>query len=80
MFELDKKGGVTDATNGKPKAKTSHTLNPVPFIIHDPAHAGTYALRRDIARPGLAHIAATALDLMGYQAPQGYEPSLIEWK
>jgi len=52
----------------------------VPFIIYDPAHSASYALRSDIARPGLANIAATALDLMGYQAPEGYEPSLIQWK
>jgi 2,3-bisphosphoglycerate-independent phosphoglycerate mutase len=79
MYEIDKNGAVK-MEDGKPKAKTSHTLNPVPFIVYDPAHAASYALRSDIARPGLAHIAATALDLMGYQAPQGYEPSLIRWK
>ena len=79
MYEIDKTGAVK-MENGRPKAKTSHTLNPVPFIVYDPAHAGSYTLRQDIARPGLAHIAATALDLMGYLAPQGYEPSLIEWK
>jgi 2,3-bisphosphoglycerate-independent phosphoglycerate mutase len=79
MYELDKKGGVK-MENGKPKAKTSHTLNPVPFIISDPAFAGRYALRTDIAKPGLANVAATALDLMGFAAPEGYEPSLIRWK
>lgn len=79
MVEIDSKGNVK-MENGKPKAKTSHTLNPVPFIIYDPTHAGRYTLRSDINRPGLANIAATALDLMGYQAPQGYEPSLIQWK
>ena len=79
MYEIDKTGAVK-MENGRPKAKTSHTLNPVPFIVYDPAHAGRYTLRQDIARPGLAHIAATALDLMGYLAPQGYEPSLIQWK
>ena len=79
MYEIDKTGAVK-MENGRPKAKTSHTLNPVPFIVYDPAHAGSYTLRQDIARPGLAHIAATALDLMGYLAPQGYEPSLIQWK
>ena len=79
MYEMDKLGAVK-MENGRPKAKTSHTLNPVPFIVYDPAHAGRYTLRSDIARPGLAHIAATALDLMGYLAPPGYEPSLIQWK
>ena len=79
MYEIDGKGDVR-IENGRPKSKTSHTLNPVPFIVYDPAHAGSYTLRGDIKRPGLANIAATALDLMGYHAPQGYEPSLIQWK
>ena len=76
MLEMDKKGNVL-SENGRPKAKTSHTLNPVPFIIDDPAGGAGYALRDDLAKPGLANIAATALDLMGYAAPEGYEPSLI---
>lgn len=79
MYEMDKKGGVK-LENGRPKAKTSHTLNPVPFIISDPDFAGRYGLRDDIAKPGLANVAATALDLMGYAAPEGYEPSLIRWR
>ncbi len=76
MYEMDKKGGVK-MENGKPKAKTSHTLNPVPFIIYDPGFQGEYALRTDIAKPGLANIAATACALMGLTAPADYEPSLV---
>jgi 2,3-bisphosphoglycerate-independent phosphoglycerate mutase len=79
MYEMDKKGGVK-MENGKPKAKTAHTLNPVPLIIYDPAFAGEYALSTAIAKPGLANVAATALDLMGFKAPEGYEPSLIAWR
>ncbi len=78
MYEIDKKGGVK-MENGRPKAKTSHTLNPVPFIVYDPQFGGAYRLRSDIAKPGLANVAATTLDLMGYEAPEGYEPSLIAW-
>ena len=79
MYEMDKKGGVK-MENGKPKAKTSHTLNPVPFIIYDPAHQGAYSLNTDIQKPGLSNIAATALDLMGYAAPEGYDPSLLRFR
>ncbi|MEK7414009.1 MAG: 2,3-bisphosphoglycerate-independent phosphoglycerate mutase [Planctomycetota bacterium] len=79
MYEMDKKGGVK-MENGKPKAKTSHTLNPVPFIIYDPGFAGEYALNTAIAKPGLANIAATSCALMGLQAPEGYEPSLVTMK
>ncbi|MCK6488646.1 MAG: 2,3-bisphosphoglycerate-independent phosphoglycerate mutase [Planctomycetes bacterium] len=79
MYEMDKKGGVK-MENGRPKAKTAHTLNPVPFIIYDPAFAGEYSLGTAVAKPGLANVAATALDLMGWRAPEGYEPSLLTWK
>ena len=59
--------------------KTSHTLNPVSFTIVDPAYKGEYRLRKDIPRPGLANVAATVFNLMGYAAPPDYEPSLIEF-
>ncbi|TVR45007.1 MAG: 2,3-bisphosphoglycerate-independent phosphoglycerate mutase [Planctomycetota bacterium] len=78
MVEIDK-NGQAKVENGRPKAKTSHTLNPVPFIIYDPAFAGEYALA-PIAKPGLANIAATTLCLLGYAAPADYEPSLVKLK
>ncbi|MCG6941111.1 MAG: 2,3-bisphosphoglycerate-independent phosphoglycerate mutase [Thiohalocapsa sp.] len=62
---------------GRLIAKTSHTLNLVPFVISDGRHPRGYAVRRDLARPGLGNIAATVLNLLGYAAPEGYEPSLI---
>ncbi len=78
MYEIDKKGGVK-MEDGKPKAKTSHTLNPVPCIIYDPGFAGEYRLDETVQRPGLANVAATALALMGYQAPADYEPSILRF-
>ena len=59
--------------------KTSHTLNPVSFSIVDTAFEGEYALRDDIAHPGLANVAATVFNLMGYEAPSDYEASLIRF-
>ncbi len=76
MYELDKKGGVK-YENQRPKAKTSHTLNPVPAIIYDPQAAGEYRLDPTVLKPGLANVAATSLFLMGYQAPAGYAPSFL---
>ncbi len=76
MYEQDKKGAVK-YEGGRPKSKTSHTLNPVPAIIYDPLFAGEYRLDAEVAKPGLANVAATALALMGYQAPGDYERSLI---
>jgi len=61
---------------GERVVTTSHTLNPVPFVIHDPADAQEYALA-EVEEPGLTNIAATLLNLLGYQAPPDYRPSLI---
>ena len=59
--------------------KTSHTLSPVPFAIIDSNFAGEYTLSPP-SDAGLTHIAATALNLMGYKAPSDYQPSLINFK
>jgi 2,3-bisphosphoglycerate-independent phosphoglycerate mutase len=78
MFELDKKGHVKHDEHGKTKAKTSHTLNPVPFIlISKDAYPG-WKLEGDIEKPGLSNIAATVCNLLGYEAPSNYDASLIE--
>lgn len=79
MYEMDKHGGVK-MENGRPKAKTSHTLNPVPCIIYDPGYANEYQLDGSLVKPGLANVAATALALMGYRAPDDYMPSLLAFK
>ena len=76
MYEVDKKGGVR-FENGKAKAKTCHTLNAVPFIVYDPRFSGEYALAGD--KPGLANVAATALDLLGWVPPKEYSRSLIRF-
>lgn len=75
MFMMNK-GAVERDKDGKPRAKTSHTLNPVPFIIHDPRGAGGYELIKD-KKFGLGNIAATALNLMGYRTPEGFHESMI---
>jgi 2,3-bisphosphoglycerate-independent phosphoglycerate mutase len=69
MFTIDKKGAKS--------VRTAHTLNPVPFIIYDPLYQGEYHMA-DIQEKGLSNIAATLLNLLGYEKPQEYDPSLIE--
>jgi 2,3-bisphosphoglycerate-independent phosphoglycerate mutase len=77
MFEVDKKTKrVQRHADGRPKAKTSHTLNPVPLHIAL-APGRTVTLRDDLPSAGLSNVAATALDLLGYSAPEGYDPSLL---
>ncbi len=82
MYEVNAKTGEfeKDKETGRLKSKTAHTLNPVPFIIYDPAYNGEYELRTDMKDAGLANVAATLLNLMGFDAPSDYLPSLIELK
>lgn len=75
MFELDKKGNPKKDENGRIKTKTSHTLNKVPFIIYDNINKGRYTLKKGDF--GLANIAATTVNLLGYNAPDIWEESMI---
>ena len=82
MYEHDKKtGAVLLKDDGKPKAKTAHSLNPVPCIIYDPGCRGEYpnkagegCLREGL---GISSIAATCIDLLGYIAPADYDKSVL---
>ncbi len=65
-------------SKGERTPKTSHTLSPVPFAIYDPGHAGEYTLNPP-ADAGLSHVAATVLNLMGFEAPEDYQPSLLKF-
>ena len=78
MYERNKKTGKPVLEDGRPKAKTSHTLNPVPCIIFDPAAKGEYRLttRQGL---GISSLTATCLNLLGYQAPADYDPAVIEF-
>ncbi len=58
--------------------KTSHTLNPVPFIIYDSAYNNEYKMA-DIPNAGLTNIAATLLNLLGYKKVEDYDESLIKF-
>jgi len=82
MYEVDAKTGsfVKDQVSGKYKNKTSHTLNPVPFIIYDPDFKGEYSPDLSMKDPGLGNIAATLLAILGFDAPDDYLPSLIKLK
>ena len=66
----------TESADGTRSPKTSHTLSPVPFAIHDAAYADDYVLDPP-ADAGLSHVAATVFNLLGYEAPEDYQPSLL---
>jgi len=66
---------LTDA-EGRPLVRTSHSLNPVPFIVLDSQRRLSV---RDDARGGsIARIGTTLLDLAGVPAPESYLPGLID--
>ncbi len=76
MYEIDKKTGEpTLAADGCPKMKTSHTLNPVPLHIFAPSL--TMGMKSELPEAGLANLAATILHLMGFEAPEDYQPSVL---
>ena len=83
MFEHDKKtGAVSLKADGSPKAKTSHSLNPVPCIVYDPEYKGEYpnepkesALNEGL---GISSIAATCIQLLGYIPPEDYDKSVLK--
>jgi 2,3-bisphosphoglycerate-independent phosphoglycerate mutase len=83
MYEHDKKTGkVVLHTDGTPKAKTSHSLNPVPCIIYDPEYKGEYKNEPKEAclneGLGISSIAATCIQLLGYVPPEDYDKSIIK--
>jgi 2,3-bisphosphoglycerate-independent phosphoglycerate mutase len=65
-------------SKGEQVPKTSHTLSPVPFAIYDPGYDGEYTLD-PVAGAGLSHVAATVLNLMGFEAPEDYQPSMLNF-
>uniref|UniRef100_A0A0E0A0T6 phosphoglycerate mutase (2,3-diphosphoglycerate-independent) n=1 Tax=Oryza glumipatula TaxID=40148 RepID=A0A0E0A0T6_9ORYZ len=68
--QLDKKGEI--------QILTSHTLQPVPVAIGGPGLHSGVRFRNDVQTPGLANVAATVMNLHGFEAPADYEPTLIE--
>jgi len=76
MFELDKKGQPVSDGHGGFKAKTSHTLNPVPCILYDNQTGGALGLKTD-KKYGLSSLAATTVNLLGYEAPSLWDASLL---
>jgi 2,3-bisphosphoglycerate-independent phosphoglycerate mutase len=65
------------SVRNRPTPKTSHTLNPVPFVIYDAASPKAWKLRPDVETRGLGHVANTCLTLMGIPNRDIYLPSLI---
>ncbi len=80
MYEHNKDGSVKMDKNGEPKAKTSHSLNPVPGIIYDPEYKGEYDNENLNSGLGISSWPATLMQLMGYVPPSDYDKSIINLK
>jgi 2,3-bisphosphoglycerate-independent phosphoglycerate mutase len=77
MWEVDDATGeVKRRAGGAPVIKTSHTLNPVPWLLTGVA-ADRFEAENAVAHPGLGNLAATLLLLLGFSAPEDYLPPLI---
>jgi 2,3-bisphosphoglycerate-independent phosphoglycerate mutase len=78
MFEIDKKTKQPSLnTDGSFKAKTAHTLNPVPLILYDNTTGGKLGLKLS-ATAGLSNIAATVAGLLGLEKHANWDTSLLE--
>lgn len=80
MYEHAKDGSVKMDKNGEPKAKTSHSLNPVPGIIYDPEYKGEYDQTKLNEGLGISSWPATLIQLMGFVPPSDYDKSMINLK
>ncbi len=85
MFQRTKDGRVErHRETGLPVIRTSHSLNPVPLLIHDPARdPASPRFEVDPARAegaGIANVTATVLELLGYAAPGDLERSLLRFR
>jgi 2,3-bisphosphoglycerate-independent phosphoglycerate mutase len=80
MFELDKKTKQPALNkDGSFKAKTAHTLNPVPLILYDNVTGGKLGLKQT-PTAGLSNIAATTANLLGLEKHEKWDESLLEVK
>ncbi len=90
LAAIEKAGGIAVITadhgnadcmwkekNGEKIPMVAHTLNPVPFIVKDFSGINSFNLTM-VQEPGLANVAATLCTLLGFLAPEDYEPTLVD--
>lgn len=81
MFDTKEQTGAPDWFNSlpldqRPKPKTAHTLNEVPFYFYDPKGLNGYELNKSVDG-SIANIAATSLVATGLPENDMFLPSLI---
>ncbi|MCE5335734.1 MAG: 2,3-bisphosphoglycerate-independent phosphoglycerate mutase [Desulfobacteraceae bacterium] len=81
MYEIDKKTHEPKRyADGRVRAKTSHTLNPVWFIVFDPSGGDCIDFDPGVSNPGLTNVASTLLQLLGIKPPEIYDPPLLTFR
>ena len=76
MYDVDKKTGLPKTNkDGSIKAKTSHTLNPVPCILYDNVTGGRLSLKE--GSWGLSNLAATTANLLGFEKHESWDDSML---
>jgi len=76
MAERDTNGLPLVGPDGRVRIKTAHSINPVILLVHD--YAGrSLAFRDDLPDAGLANVAATLVELLGFVPPEKFEPTLL---
>ena len=78
MYEHAKDGSVKRDADGRPKARTAHSLNPVPAIVWAPGRENLVRLADDVSGLGISSLTATCLNLMGFATPEGYDPPIVK--
>jgi 2,3-bisphosphoglycerate-independent phosphoglycerate mutase len=80
MFERNKKTGepLVDPDTGKLKARTSHSLNPVPVYIYDASSDNPKWRLSERQGLGISSLAATCITLLGFVPPEDYDASVVE--
>ena len=78
MYEHAKNGDVKKKADGEACAKTSHSLNPVPFIVYDPCYDGEYPKTLNEGL-GISSVAATCISFLGYEPPADYDKSIVDF-
>ena len=77
MYDHNKDGSIKMGKDGQPASKTSHTLNPVPVYFYDPDGNHHIAIA-DRENLGISSLAASIFNLLGYEPPEDYDPSIID--
>ncbi len=79
MVERDGQGNlIWEKERERWRPKTSHSLHPVPCALVVPPGSKAH-FREDLPLAGLANLAATSLELLGFTPPTEYQDSLLRW-